>query len=317
MADFNTAMNISKIAILSAGIVGNIISFIVFSRKTFRNNSISTYCRALAILDCLVVIELVKLVIVMNKFMFLENVSDAWCKIYFYVSMQYTAIPGWILVAFSVDKMLNMSTSPFKILKSKLFQWSVVAGIVLFHLLIFIELLVSLRLEPIFFIFYVCNFSFLSYLTAFIYALVTESCILPFLIMIISSAVTIRMLMKSKATLHRIGQEAKKRRIRDIKFAISSLTFNFFFIAFKTPFFISYFVPSSLSTFYFSQWAFLLFMINCSANFFIHFASNSIFRREVLILLRINKATSRVSSLLQTSKHNETNQRIFNVTSNA
>lgn len=59
-------------------------------------------------------------------------------------------------------------------------------------------------------------------------------------------------------------------------------------------------------------------MINCSANFFIHFASNSIFRREIYILFRLNKATAKVSTLFQAMKHqNEANQRKCNETSTA
>ena len=288
---FDKAMNISRVVVVAIGIIGNIISFIVFSRKTFRKNSISTYCRALAIFDCLTIVELIKSVYLSIDFMdYMESWNDASCKLFFYTSMEYTTIPGWILVAFSIDKMLHMRTSCPRIIKSKLFQWSVVAGIVVFHLLFYIELLISLKLEPLPFLPQVqfCNFAFLSYLNILIYAELTDACFIPFAIMIVTSILTIRLLIRSRNSLERIGHEDKKRRMRDTKFAISSLTFSFFFVTFKTPFVVSFILPFDPNRLYFQQIAFVLFLINCSSNFFIHFATNSLFRRE-LHKLRDNK----------------------------
>ena len=217
--------------------------------------------------------------------------------------MQYTAIPPWILVAFSIDKMLNMRTSTPNILKSKLFQWSVVAGIVIFHLLLYSELLISLKLEPVFFLseeIQICNFQFLSYLNAFIYAELADTCIIPFVIMIFTSIVTIRLLMRSRKSLERFGNRNNVRRRRDIKYSISSLVFNFLFLAFKMPFFVSYLLPETVfyDNYYFAQLTFLLFMINCSSNFFIHLTTNSIFRREIFVIVRLKTSANRVSPLI-------------------
>jgi hypothetical protein len=297
--NFDTAMTISRTAVVSIGILGNIISFIVFSRKTFRNNSISTYCRALAVLDCFTIIQLIRDVYSYFNITAFFDLSDATCKIFYYFSMQYTGIPGWILVAFSVDKTFNMKVSSPRILKSKLFQWSVVAAIVIFNLLFFIELLISLEVEPFIFIpsIQFCNFPFLSYLNVFIYVLIAQSCAIPFGIMIVSSIITIRLLWKSRGSIERIGHVEKKRRSRDIKFAISSVTFNVLFIVFKTPFLIYYLLPFEFQNYYFYQVEFLLFLINSSGNFFIHLATNSVFRRELLTILRINPAGNKVSTI--------------------
>ena len=56
---FIFALTIIEVAVIAIGIIGNVISIIVFSRKTFRNNSISTYCIALAILECLTLFEFI------------------------------------------------------------------------------------------------------------------------------------------------------------------------------------------------------------------------------------------------------------------
>jgi hypothetical protein len=290
MFSFYIAMTISRAMIVLLGILGNIISFIVFSRKTFRNNSISTYCRALAVLDCLTIIELIENVyriVNFRSYIFFSNESDIWCKLFYYLSAQYSAIPAWILVAFSVDKMLNMRISPPQMLKSKLFQWMIVTGIVLLHFILYIELLTSLKLEispfnkTYYNSSYVCNYTFLSYFYPLLYAQLSETCIIPFAIMIVTSCITISLLIRSRSHLERTGNADKRRRMRDIKFAISSLAFNVVFIAFKMPFFISYFL---FKNFDFNQIAFLFFLVNCSSNFFIHFATNSIFRRELFAI---------------------------------
>ena len=50
---FEIAINAIEVAVISIGLIGNLLTIIVFLRKTFRNNSISTYCRALAVVECL------------------------------------------------------------------------------------------------------------------------------------------------------------------------------------------------------------------------------------------------------------------------
>jgi len=42
-------------ATVSIGLVGNLLSFLVYSRKAFKKNSINIYCRALAIVDSLII----------------------------------------------------------------------------------------------------------------------------------------------------------------------------------------------------------------------------------------------------------------------
>ena len=292
----NFAILITEITVISIGIFGNILSFIVFSRRKFQKNSISTYCRALAVIDCLSITQLIQDVYqFINQTTYFYDLSDVTCKLFFYVSIQYTSIPGWILVAFSIDKMLNMRTSPPNILKSKLFQWSVVAGIVLFYICLYFVLLVTLKLEPIMGI-YLCNLSTLDYFEVFVYVQIIVSCAIPFAIMIIASTVTIRLLWKSRSLLERNGNAFRKRRIRETKYAISSIVFNLFFVAFKMPFMVSPLIPDH--NFYFFCVSLLLFIINCSSTFFLHLISNSIFRSELLVIFRF-KNNNRISALVE------------------
>ena len=318
-SSFDSAIRISRITVISIGVVLNIFSFVVFSRKTFRNNSISTYFRALSIFQCLIIIELTKDIpsFISNTLFF--NMSDATCKLYFYLSLQSSSIPGWILVAFSIDKMLNMKRSPPKILKSKLFQWSVVAGIVLFHLVFFSELLIILKLEPLFFNPYIriCNFPILSYFYVLVYVNLAESCFIPFLIMSITSCITIRLLMKSSRSLKRISSNVsfRQRKIRDMKYAISSISLNVIFISFKTPLIIFPLLPMNEFNYYFSEIALFLFLFDCSTTFFIHIATNQIFRREFFAVFTTENRTNRLRTQANSIRH-VSKQQQFQISNN-
>jgi hypothetical protein len=299
LSTFDFSIAVTRTIVILIGIIGSIISFIVFSRKTFRNNSISTYSRALAVIDCLTLIQLVQDMYRLTLTQMFYNQSDFTCKIFYYFWMEYTSIPGWILVAFSIDKMLNMRTSSPKILKSKLFQWSVVTFIVVFHIFIYSELLVSLKLDLIGGS-YKCNFAFIDYFSAFTYAELSISCLIPFAIMLVTTFITIRSIWKSR---ERIGNTDKQRKSRDVKYAVSSVTFNVLFVVLKVPFLVGPLLPPSTPsyiTLYFSPIGILLFLINCSSTVFIHFATNSIFRRELFVMLGLN-GTNRVSSTVNSS----------------
>lgn len=280
------SLTVIEIAVISVGIIGNILSFIVFSRKKFQKNSISTYCRALAVFECLGIIQLIHDVYrFIDEKTFFYDLSDFNCKIFFYLWMEYMSIPGWILVAFSIDKMLNMRVSKLNILKSKLFQWSVVAGIVLFCIFSYFALLISLKLEPKMGVF-LCNLSFLNYYEGFAYVQMTMSCAIPFTIMIMTSIVTIRLFWKSRSFLERNGNSFKKRRIT--KYAISSIVCNLFFVFFKMSLMMYPLLPSTD----FLYISIFLFIINCSSTFFIHLVTNSIFRCELLVIFRFKKPSA-------------------------
>ena len=119
---FVFATNITIATIIGSGFIGNVISFIIFSRETFRKNSISTYCRALAIVECLTLSNFAIAVFQLVNNQELADQNDALCKILYYIPTLFNSLPAWILVAFSLDKLLSMRTRQIAILKKKWFQ---------------------------------------------------------------------------------------------------------------------------------------------------------------------------------------------------
>lgn len=293
MSSFDTAMLFILTVTIGIGFIGNVISFLIFSRKTFRKNSISTYCRALAIFDMLIVYQLVIDLASLDN-VYLPYLNDSLCKFYYFATVVVTTVPGWILVTFSLDKTLSMRrNNKIVVLKKKWFQWLVVTLIALINLLIYLEIPIDLKLEPYPFYpnLYYCDWSTLPYFKAIIFLYLFESGLVPFAIMLASSIFTIYMIRKSRRSVERAGKIDTIRRSRDIKYAISSLAFNFLYVTLKIPLIILYilFAYNLSINDYFATVAIFMFFLNSSASFFIHFASNLLFRKEFFIMLRIRK----------------------------
>ena len=301
MDDFTIKKSIVTLAMAFIGIAGNIISFIIFSRKTFRKNSISIYCRALAIFDMYIITSAVRDFYYILYKIYILNSSDAVCAFYGYAYYSLGSIPGWILVAFSVERTLSLKKVKNGMKKS-IVHFLIVITIVISHLLLYIGVVIYIRLIPVpNSTAFVCDTTLLSYVNI-IY--IIESNAVPFLIMLISSLYTIKMLRDSRRHVEAIGSMDDKRKSRNRKFAITSITFNVLFIVLKTPLLICISIGYYNVNYYLYQISLALFFLNFSISFFVHFFTNSIFRRELHILLRIRKTAS--DSTLQPNPTNRT-----------
>jgi hypothetical protein len=289
--DFSFAMNFIQAIVIAIGLIGNIISIIVFSRKTFRNNSISTYCIGIAIFESLSISELFT-----NIFHLIYNLkaadqNDTNCKFINYIPTLMSTIQACLLVAFSVDKLLSMKS--VQIIKKRWFQLSVVGSIVLFNVLIYIFLPILIRRREKHPGVYFCDITTIGIFKELMIVNLLESGLLPFIIMSITSTLSIRLLIRSRNSVEKVnGKVMKERRSKDKKYAISSITFNIMFIVLKLPLMVFFTLCAFFSYYdlYVHRITLLLYFINVSSSFFVHFATNSLFRREFKVLfLRFGK----------------------------
>ena len=296
-ATFTFAISTATATTMTIGLIGQILSILIFSRKTFRNNSISTYCIALSTNEFLSLFRFAINISVIVYSASPADQSDALCKVFNYFPAINSAIQSGLLVAFSVDKLLSMRINPIPILKKKWFQWSIVAGIVIFNILFFLEIPILIKLREVAPGRLLCDLHTISFLPVLMILVVLETCIIPFIIMIVSSILTIRILIKSRNSVERVGSLGRDRRSRDQKYALTSVAFNIMFLVLKTPFMIYY----ALSAFnyynvYYLNISIFLFYLNSASFFFIHLVTNSLFRREFLILIRLAKSNGENSS---------------------
>ena len=299
-------------AVILLGLIGNIITFIVYSRPKFAKNSISVYFRALAIFDSFILYQaIVDFYLLLYNF-YIVLYSDAVCKLIFYIFYAFGSIPGWILIAFSIDKILNMKKLSNN-MKRPIVHYIIILAIVLINLVLYIEVPIYLRLVPIEYYGYMfpfCDPSTLEFSKILDIIYITEGNILPFVIMFVSSLATIKLLRDSRKQMNLIGTVADKRKRRDAKFAVTSLAFNVLFIVLKLPFVICFSIGYvSVSNMYL-QTSSLLFFIYHSSSFFIHFVSNILFRNEFFLLFRIPRTA--VSIIETRNNKSNTNNMTIN-----
>jgi hypothetical protein len=294
---FNQIIYTINNVIIAIGFAGNILSFIIFSRKAFKNNSISTYFRAFSVMVSFTMFQFAINVGILALNKDISAQSDVVCKLLYYTWPVYDSSAAWILMVFSIDKMLNMNKKSIPTIKKRWFQWSVVALIVFIQAILYIGVPFDIKKIEIFPGYYLCLVTNLSFFSAFSIMYLLGSSFLPFIVMMITSLVTIRLLIKSRGTMQLVGITERQRRSRDTRYAISSLTFNFFFITFKMPFLVAYMILAFTSTvdIYYINVSEVLFFINMSSNFFINLATNSLFRREFLAICRLNKSDREIS----------------------
>lgn len=117
MSSIIKIINTVRFSTTVVGLAGNVISFAVFSRKSFATNSINVYCRALALSDILVLT--LQIVSDTASVFYDTNIywtSNALCKFSVYGSEIFSGNSSWILVAFAIDKVLCMlNTTRYKL----------------------------------------------------------------------------------------------------------------------------------------------------------------------------------------------------------
>jgi hypothetical protein len=271
------------------GLIGNVLTFIIFSRPAFKKNSISTYCRALAVIDCFTIYELASDIGFVFFDYFLIVMSDFGCKLSFYVNLCFSSISAWIIIIFSIDKVLSMKNRA-KFIKKRSFQYSLISGIVMFHLIAYIVpiYMVSVTISKVQILCFLESFGSVIVLVCLI-----EGSLIPFLIMIGSSIISVRMLLNSAKNiqLHFNESDILSRTTRDFKYAITSITFNCMFVVLKLPIIIvtilESFIPDISKVTICVTYLFYFIFFSCG--FLVHFVSNSIFRREFLVFLRLRK----------------------------
>ena len=302
MVDFIYISYILTEVIILSGVVGNILTVIVFSRATFRKNSISVYSRALAIFDSFSLYQTIVVFYLLLYNDYILTDSDAVCKIIFYILYAFGSIPGWILIALSIDKLLSLKKAN-TVMKRPLLHFMIVFAIVIANLLIYIGIPIYLTRVPIPMgdsIYWLCDPIVLPFANTLGIIYIIEGSVLPFCILFVTALITIKLLRDSRRHVEAIGSVSEKRKNNERKFAVTSIAFSISFIVLKMPFVIGVAIGYSNVSSNFIQIGSLFYFLNFSIGFLLHFTSNSLFRRELLIILRIRKPNV-VESVTQTN----------------
>ena len=287
------------LVIFSFGTLANILSLIIFSSKKFHKSIFSTYFFQLTICDTLTLILTVDHFFEFKYKTSFNTISNLSCKFRSYYEYVLPAVSAWTQVFISLDRFLSI-TLPYKLKsrKTKFFQLTICLMIISFNLVLYFPLFFS-QIQITYFDINTNKSEssciifnpdgLIDWLDLFI------STLIPFVIMSVSNGTMLIKIFNSRKRLHLISHDVSIK-IRDIKFAITSITLNFLFFTFNFPitfFFLSdnfFQLKSDDLIELIDIIVSLIFYLNFSVIFFISFLSNNFFRKEFFVI--VNKIKS-------------------------
>ena len=315
--------------IFIAGVFGNLLSFIVFSRPTFQNSSFSIYFRFLNIID------LISLLLMINKFIDLKynirivTMSKHLCKLIPYLAYSIPSISSYILVIISLDRTISIYSLSKQLLlrKKKLLQMIICILIIAYNFIFYISMTswfnlviaygseIDLNYENNSLIYIDCLLLDNAYQTFFWMDLV-NSLLIPFLLMSTITFISLNLLFKSRKRVNTIASIEKSIRSKDLKFATTSVLLNLIFLTLNTPLFIYTFLYEFLrgkdgtnqisesTNLLISSILLLLYYCNFVFSFYTNLIFNQIFRNEFYSLFR--KKPLHLTILINQIKKNKT-----------
>jgi hypothetical protein len=268
------------------GLVGNVVGFLVMLRKNLAKIGPRIMYRFLLIMD---IFTLLSIIVVYLKSVFnidLLIMSKYACKLYLYLSIWLGAIPPYILIYISIEKIVATKYPSRKYFlrktETQIIYFLIILSLNSVYSLItlFVSDIISIPTEynstTTMLICYTNDFVFFM---TFIWMDIVNRVILPTILMILSSIVFLNSIWNLNHRIaHNFGTNHNLRK--KINRIISLIILNISYIIFPLPIsVVAYFyTPNNiefLASFYFR-------MIAYSINFYILLFTNSLFRKEFL-----------------------------------
>jgi hypothetical protein len=274
---------------MSLGIFGNVGIFAVFSRKRLSKFSSRNAYIALASMDTICIIYHVTDNLLDNNKINIEIISESYCKLFRYVSYVFSPISAWLIVYISFDKYINICFKQTKILKKRIFQIVLLAIIFVYHVsyyspVLFNSILVNKSNESSLL---ECSYKNDYLNQVFSLMDLINLFLIPFSLMCLTSILLIGSIIKSRIrVLKSITRKDKKLFLKDVKFLISTILINIFFIIFNLPICIAWVLDIPNLTDSYNLLIFFYYL-SFSINFYILLGFNSIFRNEFFILIKL------------------------------
>ena len=294
-----------SIIVLTIGLAGNTLLFIVFTTKQMKKQASSNVYRALAVIDSFYAMlrlsQSIFTTIGSSKNLFFEDepkvlkISYVACKIFGYLNPAVGPISGHLLVFMSFERYFSIAKPKhfiFKFIKRKNVEKSIIITLFIFNFILYLPWL----LQP-----YTTIDSSLNqtasknnktasckYLDVNIQRIILSIdmlnlSILPFVLMFILSIMLIYTVIKArKRSMVLSDQQEKARLLKDIKFSVTLIFLNIAFVSFNLPISLSHIfeVENQNLNPYYS----FVYMLSYCVNFYILVLTNSIFRAGLVNL---------------------------------
>ena len=284
------------ITIAILGVIGNILSIVVLSRKNLRKNSFSFFIRHLNVFDLIILLTQFRHWMAFTFDLDIKLVSSLLCKLADFSVFSCAAGTVLFLTLITIDRFVSIAfPKRFAIFQKRGFHACQVGLVVVYSFLCHLplalnnELVVTTSYEPL------TNMSveskacvLLGDAGMYIFWITFFNPTLTIGLNIVLSILTILSIFKSRAKLRAKGKN--KSSLKDRKFAITIIAQNVSCFLSKMPLVIFFTVNSYLGLdFEKFQMFFVIFatiyVIESADSFLVNYFFNSIFKNEVLALL--------------------------------
>ena len=276
---------------VSTGMIGNILCLFVLNRKQFSQLSVSVYLRGLAIADFLSLLVSNSLHGLIEKLINYQiRNSNSWaCKIFIWMHSSFPWISSWLVVAISIERVIVVNLPH----KAKMLCTSGKAKLVTAFIYTFLILCQSHTL----FEYAIHDNACLpvaqpkTYYISLIWIAITFYAVLPLLIITICNICIITTIVKVKR-LHRSIAHPPTEKGSNLTFML--VTNCFFFLLLTVPYDILIliypnFIPKNNIAGYAINISYELRIFNHAINFILYVICGSVFRRELLLMLRCKR----------------------------
>ena len=298
-----SAIGLSTVIVV--GIVGNILSYVVYSRKTFSKTSCGFYFRALSISDSVYLLIMILEFMAAGLEIDLRNYSDLSCKIIWFALYIPPTVSSWFEALVSFDRMINIvAPSKMMFLRTRKVTILLVIAVICIQtsiytpVLYFYQLIVDFNSSGL--AIGSTNGSSISYLNfsdsitcasaSSTYANILSlydliySTLTPFVVMSISTIVILVKVFKSR---HKITSRGRKSRRdnKDIQFTITSVSLCLLFFVLNIGI-TTFMLLASFNLVAYQDFQLLLsivcvfFLMDYSLKFYVYFLVNHNFRAE-------------------------------------
>lgn len=273
--------------LIATSIVTNILVIFVYSRKKFRKLPTRNVWRLISLVDLISSLQLTKHFL-RNAFDYnVYHSSRPMCKILNFLSYS-NSIGAWLLVYISSERFLAINFSHIS-RKLHKFQPYICIGIIAFNVILYSQDLVYIDLFDADNSTY-CYFldEYESAYRVFAWMDLFNASVIPFILMfILSILLTVYIHSSRKKMAKRLSIKGSRNYYRDIKFSITLIFLNVFFITFTLPITLCFLSDVCSSSLVFSILD-AVYYTAFSLNFFIYLAVNNVFRNEFLVMVHIH-----------------------------
>ena len=277
--------------ILCLGLIGNIFTLIIFSRKNL--SKMSKLLRILTVSDSFGLLNILQHYLKNNLFINIRTISDLSCKVFEYLVYIFLPISAWLLVYVCIERFFMIKYPlRYKHLKRKSVQLSLVLLIIIINLVFYTVIFFGIQVFKT--VSYdkfnnsvthlICYPISLPLMNLFVTVDLLNSTILPGCLMIVNTGLLIFALYKSRSKFfhQNPNKQEKKRKKKDIQFALSCISLNIIFLVMNVPNRLNTMITydTSSDTFHLLD---NFYYLHFGLSFLIHFISNRNFRQEVFI----------------------------------